>query len=331
MSSVVSENVVQFKLKDLATLFHLDFKGDPDFVISGVASLQRATAIDLCFCIDKSYVKYLAATSAGILITTKEISDNYHGATLITQHPEFVFAKCAALFKKNNSSSGGIHATAVIGNDCVIASDVRIGANCVIGNKVTIGSGTFLHANVVIYDGVIIGERVEIFSGSVIGADGFGFTNYKNEWIPIPQLGSVRIGNDVSIGALTTVDRGALDDTVIGDGVKIDNQVQIGHNVQIGAHTIIAGCTGIAGSVIIGKNCMIGGGVGIADHVEITDGVLLSGGSSVSNSIKNPGAYANPTIAILLSANESRRLRVHIKNLGSYIKRLIKLEKQTNE
>jgi UDP-3-O-[3-hydroxymyristoyl] glucosamine N-acyltransferase len=331
MSSVVSAESLKITLHNLAVLLKLDFKGEPNSVVSGVASLQSATATDLCFCIDKSYVKYLAATSAGIVITTKEISDNYNGATLITENPEFVFAKCAALFKKHNSFSRGVHVTAVIGHDCTIAKDVIIGANCVIGNRVKIGSGTVLHPNVVIYDGVTLGERVEIFSGAVIGADGFGFTNYKNEWVPIPQLGSVKIGNDVSIGALTTVDRGALDDTVIGEGVKIDNQVQVAHNVQIGAHTIIAGCTGISGSVVIGKNCMIGGGVGIADHVKITDGVLLGGGSGVASSIKNPGAYANPAATILLSASESRRLRVYMKNLGSYIKRLIKLEKKINE
>ena len=187
----------------------------------------------------------------------------------------------------------GIHPTAIIGKNCEIEASASIGPYCVIGQGVVIGEKTRLYANVVLYHKVKIGKRCLLHSGVVVGSDGFGNANEKGVWHKIHQLGTVIIGNDVEIGANTTIDRGAIGDTVIGDGVKLDNQIQIGHNVHIGAHTAIAGCTGIAGSTKIGRYCMIGGGVGITGHIEITDGVIISGKSAVGKSITKPGMYAS--------------------------------------
>ena len=281
---------------------------------------------------DSKFAKELATTKAAVVITTSEFADAVPSAVLLSDNPEFIFAKCAAFFKQATSVSTGIHPTAVVGSGCNIAEDVSIGAGCVIGDGVAIASGSVLHPNVVLCDRVCLGERVEIFSGAIIGADGFGFTSHNGEWMPIPQLGTVVIGNDVSIGSLTAVDRGALEDTIIEDGVKIDNHVQIAHNVRIGAHTVIAGCTGIAGSCVIGKGCKIGGGTGISDHVTIAEGVSLAAGSRITQSITEPGSiYVTPTSLIQMPASESLRFRVQLKKLPEYIKRLIKLERKINE
>lgn len=330
VSATTESSSLSFTSNDIATLLGLELVGAPDVQIMGVASLKAAGAHDLAFCMDNKYVAELKTSAAGLVITTPEFSQYVNGAALLADNPEFIFAKCAAFFKQHNKPQPGIHPTAVIGEGCIIAADATIGPHCVIGNNVKIGAESVLHSSVCVYDEVIIGARAEIFSGVVIGADGFGFTQHEGEWMPVPQLGTVIIGDDVSIGALTAIDRGALENTIIEDGVKIDNHVQIAHNVCIGAHTVIAGCTGIAGSSKIGRGCMIGGGVGIADHITIADGVMLAGGARVTQDLEK-GIYASPAVTVLTDIATSRRLRVHIKKLISYVKRLTKLERLFDE
>jgi UDP-3-O-[3-hydroxymyristoyl] glucosamine N-acyltransferase len=192
----------------------------------------------------------------------------------------------------------------------------------VIGAGVAIGEGTRLNARVTIYDGCSVGARCVLHSGVVIGADGFGMARDAGRWVKIPQVGSVRIGDDVEIGANTTIDRGALDDTVIEDGVKLDNQIQIAHNCVIGAHTVIAGCTGISGSVTVGKHCMIGGGVGLVGHISICDHVTISGFSLITKSITEPGTYTSGLP--FMPHAEWLRNAVHLRRLGEMARELRK-------
>jgi len=185
---------------------------------------------------------------------------------------------------------------------------------------VRVGPGTRLHPRVTIYAGCSVGARCIVHSGVVVGADGFGMAREADRWIKIPQVGAVRIGDEVEVGANTTIDRGALDDTVIGDGVKLDNQIQIGHNCVIGAHTVIAGCTGISGSVTIGRNCMIGGGVGIVGHITVCDGVTISGFTFVTKSITEPGIYTSGTPA--MPHAQWLKNAVHMRRLDEYVRRI---------
>ena len=198
--------------------------------------------------------------------------------------------------------------------------DQSVGAHAVIGSGCSIGEGTRLYPRVSIYDGCSIGARCILHSGVVIGADGFGMARDAGAWVKIPQVGGVRIGDDVEVGANTTIDRGALDDTVVGDGVKLDNQIQIGHNCVIGAHTVIAGCTGISGSVTIGRDCMIGGGVGIVGHISIADGVTISGFSFVTKSITQRGTYTSGTPA--MPHAEWLRNAAHLRHLDEIVRRM---------
>ena len=234
-------------------------------------------------------------------------------AALVSDNPYLSYAKATRLFKKANRVAEGVHPSAVMAASAHIAKGVCIGANAVIGERVCIGAGTsigpgcviaddvsigeqgLLHANVSLYNGVQIGNQVTLHSGSVIGADGFGFAPSSAGWQKIEQLGTVVIGNQVEIGANTSVDRGALDNTVIGNNVIIDNLVQIAHNVVIGDGTAIAGCTAVAGSTQIGKNCTIAGGVGIVGHIHLTDGVHVTAMTLVTKSIDKPGSYSSGT------------------------------------
>ena len=204
--------------------------------------------------------------------------------------PYLYFARVAANPLTNQAP--GIHPTATISPSARIGKDVSIGAGCVIGEGVAIGKGSCLYPRVVVYSGCTLGERVIVHAGAVIGADGFGLAQDEaGQWIKIPQIGAVRIGDDVEIGANTTIDRGALDDTVIEEGAKLDNQIQVAHNVRIGAHTAIAACTGIAGSADIGRHCIIGGAAMIHGHLEIADHVQISSCTTISHSIHKPGTY----------------------------------------
>jgi|WP_298725314.1 UDP-3-O-[3-hydroxymyristoyl] glucosamine N-acyltransferase len=298
-------------LGELAVRFGCILKGDPDLRVSRVAALENADAASVAFVANPRYRRYLQQTKAGVVVLDPKLADACPTNALLAKNPYAMYARIAALLYPPPAAPPGRHATAVvddsaqidpsasIGPHAVIGARVKIGARtvigpgCVIMDDVTIGNDTRLTANVTLCQGVIIGDRCLLHPSAVIGADGFGLAPDQGEWLKVPQVGTVRVGNDVEIGASTTIDRGAIDDTVIGDGVKMDNQIQIGHNVRIGDHTAIAGCAGISGSAVIGKRCMIGGMVGIAGHLSICDDVIVTGKSFVSGSIRKPGYYSS--------------------------------------
>ena len=285
--------------------------GDAECKISNVSTLQAANSQQISFLANSKYKKYLPTSQAGAVIVRKEMASFVKNSAIVVDDPYVAYAKIATLLNPPKKITTGISPTAmieagvtilktvsigpqvVIEANVILADNVVIGAGTVLQDEVIVGEGTLIAANVTICHGVEIGKNVVIHPGVVIGADGFGIVNDKGKWIKIPQIGGVKIGNDVEIGANTTVDRGAIEDTVIGDGVKLDNQIQVGHNVIIGNNTVIAGCSGIAGSTIIGENCIIGGGVGIGGHIEIADNVIITGMSMVTKSLTKAGIYSS--------------------------------------
>lgn len=298
-------------LEKIASEIDAKLVGEAKKVITGVGTLHNATDTDISFLANPKYRQYLKSTSAGCVIVTPADLAEVNTNALVIEDTYVAYAKVASLLYPEEKPETGVHPSAVIGDNCSIAdsariagqvfigSNVQIGENaiigpgCIIENDVVIKANSMLVANVTLCRKVIIGEHVRIHPGVVIGADGFGIANNNGQWLKIPQVGKVIIGNDVEIGANTTIDRGAIDDTIISDGVKLDNQIQIGHNVFIGEHTVIAGCVGISGSTRIGSHCAIGGGTGIAGHIEITDGVQLTGMSMVTKSIMTAGSYSS--------------------------------------
>jgi UDP-3-O-[3-hydroxymyristoyl] glucosamine N-acyltransferase len=280
-----------------------------DAEIDRVASIANAKSGSITFITDTKYRKSLSATKASAVILANDNTAFCSLPCIVTENPYAYFAKVSALLNPKHNIAQGIHPTALvdttaqINKSCAIAANVVIGANvsfadgveigpgCFIGNNVTIGKNTQLQANVTIYSDCILGANVNIAAGAIIGADGFGYANQAGVWVRIPQVGRVVIKDNVDIGANTTVDRGALDDTVIEQGVKLDNLIHIGHNCIIGEHTVIAGCVGIAGSAKIGKRCQIGGAAMILGHLEIADDVTISPGSMITRSLKKADTY----------------------------------------
>jgi UDP-3-O-[3-hydroxymyristoyl] glucosamine N-acyltransferase len=285
--------------------------GDPDYLIHGVGTLTQAGPEQISFLANKKYRKFLHITRAGAVIVTTGLGEDLSCNLIEVADPYVAYARIAAMLHPEPFKQPGIHPSAWVHPDAEIADDVSIGpqvsieagvkigrgsviaAGCVLETDVKVGQDCRIKANVTLCHEVMIGDRVIIHPGVVIGADGFGIANDNGQWIKVPQVGSVRIGNDVEIGANTTIDRGAIDDTSIADGVKLDNQIQIAHNVIIGEHTVIAGCVGIAGSTRVGRHCAIGGGTGIAGHIEIADGVQLTGMSMVTKSITESGVFSS--------------------------------------
>jgi UDP-3-O-[3-hydroxymyristoyl] glucosamine N-acyltransferase len=284
--------------------------------IDAIGPLNTATASTIAFLSNPQYDKQLASSRAGCVIVGPAFREaaSARGAAIIAADPYLYFARLTQWWAARTRpvESRGIHPTAVIdagaevGHDVAIGAcavvevgasigaGVSIGAHCVVGRDCRVGADSKLGPRVTLLHGTTLGARCIVHPGAVLGADGFGFAPDQGRWEKIEQLGRVVVGDDVEIGANTCIDRGALEDTVIGDGVKIDNLVQIGHNVRIGAHTAIAGCVGIAGSTTIGAHCMVGGGVGISGHVTIADRVVLSGATQVSRSIAKAGVYGGP-------------------------------------
>jgi len=291
---------------------HIDgvVHGDESHRVKAVATLQSAQSDQLSFLSNAKYTKYLTATKAGVVIVSQEKLIDVPLHAIVVDDPYIAYAKAATLLNQQDRKQSGIHPSAVIDANCkidptayisaqvVIGADVEIGANVVIGpacvllDGVKIGDNTELVANVTICKGVSIGSDALLHPGAVIGADGFGIANDHGRWIKVPQVGTVQIGNNVEIGANTTIDRGAIEDTIIANGVKIDNLVQIAHNVNIGEHTVIAGCAGVAGSSTIGAHCALAGGAGVAGHLNICDGVQITGMALVTKSISVPGVYS---------------------------------------
>lgn len=331
-------------LAEVAAVADAELRGDDELPITGVATLQQAGPGEISFLANARYRQYLASTRASAVILAPDYAAQCPTAVLINANPQLAYARVAALFNRPPPRTPGIHpmawvseraqvaGDATIGPHCtveagaVIESGVDIGPSCVIGAGVRVGRDTRLIAQVTLAAGVVVGACCLLHPGVVIGADGFGLANDQGRWVKIPQLGGVRLGNEVEIGANTTVDRGALDDTVLEDGVKLDNQIQVGHNVHIGAHTAIAGGVMIGGSTRIGCHCMIGGGSCISGHLEIADAVVVTGMTGVSKSIMQSGMYssaltAEPTIAW-------NRIRARVRQLDDYVRRLLALEKE---
>lgn len=316
-------------------------EGDASVLIEQVATLDHAIPRQISFLTHRKYRKQLSTTKASAVILGQADADATSLPRIICDNPYAYFAKVSTLLNPMPMPDSGIHSSAVVESTAQVASsasiaafvsigkNARIGehcvihAGCVIGDNVTLGAGAILYPRVVVYHGCIVGERVILHAGVVIGADGFGIAPEEGHWLKIPQIGHVIVGNDVEIGANTTVDRGALDDTVIEEGAKLDNQIQVAHNVRIGAHTAIAGCVGIAGSAVIGRHCKIGGAAMILGHLEITDHVDISAGTLITKSIDKPGAYTGvyPFAAHEHWLKNSARLR-HLDELAEKLRGL---------
>ncbi|WP_371915481.1 UDP-3-O-(3-hydroxymyristoyl)glucosamine N-acyltransferase [Pseudomonas sp. HAR-UPW-AIA-41] len=331
-----------FTLGQLAEQLGASLRGASDIQVRGLASLQEAEPDQLSFLANPQYRKYLAACKAAAVLLTETDAEGYAGNALIVANPYLAYARLSHLFDRKPQVAAGIHPTAVIAataqvdlsasigayavieDAAVIGPRVTVGAHCVIGARSSIAADGWLAPRVTLYHDVCIGERVVIQSGAVLGGEGFGFANEKGVWQKIAQIGGVTIGDDVEIGANTTIDRGALADTQIGNGVKLDNQIMIAHNVQVGDHTAMAGCAGISGSTKIGKHCMIAGGVGMVGHIEVCDNVFVTGMTMVTRSITEPGAYSSGTA--MQTAADWKKSAARIRQLDDMAKRLKQLE-----
>ncbi len=333
----------RWTLADIAGEIGAELRGDGGMVISGLATLQTATASQLSFLANPNYVRYLESTCAGAVIIQPGLADKCSTNVLMMDNPYLGYALTSQLFAPQLPGHSGISPSATVADDVVLGEGCVVGPNAVIEPGVTIGAASFVGAgcyighdshlgdsvqlrpNVTIYHGVSIGNRVRIHSNSVIGSDGFGFAPNLGDWVKIEQLGGVVIEDDVEIGAGTTIDRGALDDTVIEKGAKLDNQIQIAHNVRIGAYTVVAACVGISGSSTVGRHCLIGGGVGIAGHLNITDKVQITGMTLVTHHIKESGVYSSGTA---VEPNKSWRKNVaRFRQLDQLARRVRVLEK----
>lgn len=332
------------KLAELAQWLDARLRGDGQAEISGLASLQDAGPAQLSFLANSQYRKQLATTAAGAVLLREDDLDGFAGNALVVADPYLAYARISHRFDRKPQADAGIHPTAVvhararvdesasigphvvIEADAVVGPRVTLGAGCFVGARSCIGAGGWLAPRVTVYHDVSIGERVVIQSGAVIGGEGFGFANQQGEWHKIAQIGGVRIGNDVEIGANTCIDRGALSDTLIGNGVKLDNQIQIAHNVQVGDHTAMAACVGISGSTRIGRHCMIAGGVGMVGHIDICDNVFVSGMTMVTRSITETGAYSSGTA--MQTAGDWKKSAARLRQIDSLFKRVQQLEKQ---
>jgi UDP-3-O-[3-hydroxymyristoyl] glucosamine N-acyltransferase len=335
---------VTYSLSGIAAQFGGRVLGDGEVRVAQIATLDSAQSRHISFLTNSKYRAQLATTKAGAVILAEADADATDLPRIVCDYPYAYFAKVSALLNPLPKIVPGIHpsavigegaridpsasigATAVIGEGAEIGADSVIGEGCCIGSNVVIGRRARLYPRVTVYHGCVIGDDLIAHSGCVIGSDGFGIAMDEGRWIKIPQIGRVVIGNDVEIGANTTIDRGALNDTVIEDGVKLDNQIQVAHNVRIGAHTAIAGCAGIAGSAVIGKYCLIGGGARILGHLQLADHVEVAAHTLVGKSIREAGSYA--AIFPLAKQEDWRRNAVHLRHLDEMAKRIKAMEQQ---
>lgn len=318
-------------IEDVAKHIQAKIVGNTTQTLRGIAALDKAKTGELSFLEKSAYKKYLVDAKASAIILREADAADCPCTALIVSDPYVAYAKAAQLFLPARKAFTGAHPTVVMGANCEIAenvtidpytvlgdgvkiaSGVRIGPQCSIGDNVEIGADTQIHARVTIYSDCVVGALCEISSGAVIGADGFGLARDASGWIKIPQVGRVVIHDEVRIGANTTIDRGAMDDTILHKGVQLDNQIQIAHNVHVGPYTAMAACVGVAGSTRIGGNCLIGGAVGINGHINIADNVMITAMSGVINSINTPGVYASTSP---LQENKTwRKTAVRIRQL----------------
>jgi UDP-3-O-[3-hydroxymyristoyl] glucosamine N-acyltransferase len=334
-------------LAELAVMFGCELRGDPDARVDRVATLQDAGPGSLAFLANSKYRRHLATTGATAVVLDDAAAEHCPTNALVAANPYATYARIAQTLNPEPTFAGGRHPSAVVEDGAQVHPGAWLGPNCYVGSgavvgdrvylgpgtvvleRASVGTGTRCVANVTLCQDVRIGERCLFHPGVVIGADGFGHAPDRDGYVKIPQLGSVTIGDDVEVGASSTIDRGAIGDTVIERGVKIDNQVQVGHNCRVGEHTVIAGCAGISGSVTIGRRCMIGGMVGVAGHLEICDDVYVTGKTLISSSITRPGLYSGQ-----LPYDEARRFRrnsARFQKLDELAQRVARLERATRE
>ena len=299
--------------------------GDPETLIRQVGSLERAGRGQISFLANPKFRSRLAATGASAVVVAAEAEALTALPRIVCDNPYAYFARVSQLFNPRTSQPEGVHPSASVAPGARLAARVSIGPGCVLGDGVALGEDSCLYPGVVIYPGCRIGARAIIHSGAVIGADGFGGAEEGGQWVKMPQIGAVTIGDDVEIGANTTIDRGALEDTVIESGVKLDNQIQIGHNCRIGAHTAMAGFVGVAGSADIGRHCTIGAAAVILGHLSICDHVQVSAATVISRSIRKPGTYTG-----MFPADDNRswaRNAAALRRLAELADRVRALEK----
>ena len=334
------------RLRELAARLGAAFDGDGERNLDCVATLAKAGPAQLSFFANRRYRQQLIDSDAGAVVLAPADRGLFPGAALLSDNPYLTFARAAALLHPAPAPPPGWHPQASVHESVTLGVDVRIeagavieagarlgarvviGAGCHVGEDVRIGEDTRLAPRVTLLAGTQLGARCLIHPGAVLGADGFGLANDRGVWVKVPQLGRVVVGDDVEIGANTTIDRGALDDTVIGNGVKLDNLIQVAHGVRIGDHTAIAACVGISGSTVIGRHCVVGGGVGFVGHLEVCDGVTITGMSMVAQSITRPGVYSG------IPAEEARRWRRNIgrfHQLDELARRLLRLERSPKD
>ena len=333
-----------YRLADIAARFGGRVLGDADATVNQVATLQSAQAGQLAFLASGKYRAQLASTNAGAVIVGEADAGATQFPRIVCDNPYAYFAKVSAFLNPPPQTVPGVHPSAVIGKGAqidptahigphvLIGAAARIGAHsvimagCHIGDGASIGDHAHLYPRVVVYHDCVLGNSLIAHSGVVIGADGFGIAMDEGRWLKIPQIGRVVIGDDVEIGANTTIDRGALDDTVIEDGVKLDNLIQVGHNVRIGAHTAIAACVAIAGSATIGRHCRIGGCTGILGHIHIADNVEISSFTMIGKSIREAGTYTG--IYPFSSNQEWRRNAAQVRHLDELAAKVKTLQQE---
>lgn len=324
-----------------------DIHGDPEHLVHGAASLENAGPEHLGFLLGRKHLAQALASRAGALIVPVAMTGEIRVDHLAVANPHAAFARALVLLHPEPQPDPGIHPSAVVATDARVSADARVGAGaiigagamigpsshvgprCYVGPMARIGAGCRLHAGAIVQHGCQLGDRVILQSGCVIGGDGFGLAWEEDHWTKVPQVGRVVLGDDVEVGANTTIDRGALDDTVIEDGVKLDNQIQIAHNCRIGRHTAIAACVGIAGSTRIGAYCQIGGAAMIIGHLEICDRVTVSAGSFVAKDIRQPGVYTS--VQPLMAHEDWKRNAAHLRHLDRLSERVRALEKQRKD
>ena len=335
-------NMPSHTAASLAERFGLGVRGDATAVVDGVGTLATAGASQLAFLANPKYRGQLAGTRAGVVVMREADAEGFAGTALVARDPYAAFARIAALFAPVPDRPPGIHPSAVVDPTATVATDAHVGAfvsigarsrieagavlgpGCVIGEDCVVGAGSELVARITLVTRVRLGRRVRIHPGAVLGADGFGLAMDEGRWLNVPQLGGVVVGDDCEIGANTTIDRGAIEDTVLGDDVRLDNQIQIGHNVTIGAHTAMAGCSAVAGSARIGRYCLVGGGAGILGHLEVCDRVVVTAMSLVTGSIREPGEYSSGTP--LMDNRSWRKNAARFKHLDALARRVQRTE-----
>ena len=334
-----------YRLQEIADALGARLRGDPDALISGLATLQAAGPGQISFLANPAYGKYLAESQASAVIVSPDAADDAQTNVLLLDNPYLGYSQVSHWFDPTPVAPPGVHPTAVVDDsaridgtasigphvvieaDALVGAHVVVGAGTIIGARSRIGDNTVLRPRVTLAHDVVVGRRCHVLSGAVIGSDGFGFANEKGIWHRIAQLGGVELGDDVEVGANTTIDRGALENTIIGNGVKLDNLIQIAHNVQIGDHSAMAAMVAVAGSTRIGRHCVFGGASAVAGHLNISDNVQLTGMTRVTGDIREPGVYSSGT-----SVDSNRNWRknaVRFRQLDALARRVKELEKKS--